>query len=214
MRRLLLNCPEGAKKIALKFPGQQPIRVLRAALRVTRLVEVFPVESKFMKRIVTAVIGSVLLLVSGCERKEVKVHARHHVPDTKGERTVTRWKEADLKAPGYGLIIEQEAAKVSATLYRVEPGEGFVIKEKASDGKFFAEKKEIIFPLFMQGVISVEDWVSANGSHVVVSFDATFLQATNLTGELRDMARKGSYNFVRLPSEALPSILNTSAGGK
>lgn len=170
-----------------------------------------------MKRIVTAVIGSVLLLVSGCERKEVKVHARHHVPDTKGERTVTRWKEADLKAPGYGLIIEQEAAKVSATLYRVEAGDGFVIKEKASDGKFFPERREMVFPLFMQGVLSVEDWVSAKGSHVVVPFDAQsagLLQLTNLTGELRDMARKGSYNFVRLPSEALPSILNTSAGGK
>ena len=180
-------------------------------------VEVIPVESKFMKRIVTAVIGLVLLLLAGCERQEVKVHARHHVPDTKGERVVTRWKEADLKAPGYGMIVEQEGAKMFATLYRVEPGEGFVIKEKASDGKFFAEKKEIIFPLFMQGVISVEDWVSAKGSHVVVPFDSqngSMPLATNLTGELRDMARKGSYNFSRLPSEALPSILNTSAGGK
>ena len=164
-----------------------------------------------------AVIGSVLLLVAGCERKEIKVHARHHVPDTKGERVVTRWKEADLKAPGYGMIVEQEGAKVSATLYRVEPGEGFVIKEKASDGKFFPERKAIIFPLFMQGVLSVEDWVSAKGSHVVVPFDsqnASLLQATNLTGELKDMSRKGSYNFSRLPSEALPSILNTSAGGQ
>ena len=164
-----------------------------------------------------AVIGSVLLFQAGCERKEVKVHARHHVPDPKGERVVTRWKEAGLKAPGYGMIVELEGAKVSATLYRVEPGEGFVIKEKASDGKFLPERREIIFPLFMQGVISVEDWVSAKGSHLVVPFDpkdANFLQTTNLTGELKDTARKGAYNFSRLPSEALPSILNTSTVGK
>ena len=170
-----------------------------------------------MKRIIMAVIGLVLLLVVGCERKEVKVHARHHVPDTKGEHFVTRWKEAQLKAPGYGMILEMEGAKVSATLYRVEPGEGFVIKEKASDGKFLPERGEILFPLFMQGVFSVEDWVSAKGSHVVVPFDpqhSNRLQTTNLTGELKDMARKGTYNFSRLPSEALPSILNTSAGGK
>ena len=176
-----------------------------------------PVESKFMKQIVILVFSLALLLMAGCERKEVKVHARHHVPDTKGERVVTRWKETDGRLAGYGMIIEQEGAKVSATLYRVEPGEGFVIKEKASDGKFYAERREIIFPLFMQGVISVEDWVSAKGSHVMVPFDArnaTTLQATNLTGELKDMARKGSYNFSRLPAEALPSILNTSVGGK
>ena len=69
----------------------------------------------------------------------------------------------------------------------------------------------------MQGAISVDDWVSAKGSHVVVPFDAQnlgILQATNLTGELKDMARKSTYNFLRLPSESLPSILNTSAGGK
>lgn len=176
-----------------------------------------PVESKFMKQIVILVFSLALLLLAGCERKEVKVHARHHLPDTKGERVVTRWKETGGRLAGYGMIIEQEGAKVSATLYRVEPGEGFVIKEKASDGKFYAERREIIFPLFMQGVISIEDWVSAKGSHVVVPFDArnaTTLQATNLTGELKDMARKGSYNFSRLPAEALPSVLNTSAGGK
>ena len=170
-----------------------------------------------MKQVVALVFSVALLLLAGCERKEVKVHARHHVPDTKGERVVTRWKEGDLKAPGYGIIIEQEVEKVSATLYRVEPGEGFVIKEKASEGKFFPERREIIFPLFMQGAISVDDWVSAKGSHVVVPFDAQnlgILQATNLTGELKDMARKSTYNFLRLPSESLPSILNTSAGGK
>lgn len=170
-----------------------------------------------MKQIFTLVFSAALLIVSGCERKEVKVHARHHVPDTKGERVVTRWKEADLKAPGYGMIVEQEGTKISATLYRVEPGEGFVIQEKASDGKFYPERREIVFPLFMQGVISVEDWVSAKGSHVVVPFDALsagILQSTNLTGELKDMARKSTYSFVRLPSEALPSILNSSTGGK
>ena len=170
-----------------------------------------------MKQIFIVVFSAALLIVSGCERKEVKVHARHHVPDTKGERVVTRWKEADLKAPGYGMIVEQEGTKFSATLYRVEPGEGFVIQEKASDGKFYPERREIVFPLFMQGVISVEDWVSAKGSHVVVPFDAQsagILQSTNLTGELKDMARKSTYNFVRLPSEALPSILNSSTGGK
>ena len=164
-----------------------------------------------------AVSGSVLLLLVGCERKAVKVHARHHVPSPKGERVVTRWKEADLKAPGYGMIVELEGAKVSATLYRVEPGEGFVIREKASDGKFLPERRDIIFPLFMQGVFSVEDWVSAKGSHLVVPFDTqgvNLLQTTNLTGELKDMARKGTYHFSRLPSEALPSILNTSAGGQ
>ena len=170
-----------------------------------------------MKQVVALVFSVALLLLAGCERKEVNVHARHHVPDTKGERVVTRWKEGDLKVPGYGIIIEQEVEKVSATLYRVEPGEGFVIKEKASEGKFFPERREIVFPLFMQGAISVDDWVSAKGSHVVVPFDAQnlgILQATNLTGELKDMARKSTYNFLRLPSESLPSILNTSAGGK
>ena len=170
-----------------------------------------------MKQIVILVFSVALLWLAGCERKEVKVHARHHLPDTKGERVVTRWKEADLKAPGYGMIVEQAGTKVSATLYRVEPGEGFVIQEKASDGKYFSERREIVFPLFMQGVISVEDWVSAKGSHVVVPFDgqnAGMLQATNLTGELKDMARKLTYNFVRLPSEALPSILNSSTGVK
>lgn len=129
------------------------------------------------------------------------------------EKIITRWKEPDLKTTGYGVILEQQGNRISATLYRVEPGEGFVIKEKASDGKFYPDKKQIVFPLFMQGVFSVDNWIAAGGSHVLVPFDpqaATFAQATNLVGELKDMARKSTYNFVRLPSEALPSTLNHS----
>jgi hypothetical protein len=167
-----------------------------------------------MKQIVLAALVVVAACLSGCGRSDSdKVNARSPSASSKVQKIVTRWKESDLKVPGYGLILEQEGQKIAATLYRVEPSDGFVIKEKTAEGKFYPEKKQIVFPLFMQGVFSVDDWIAAGGSHVVVPLDlqtATLVQTTNLVGELKDMARKATYNFVRLPAEALPSALNSS----
>jgi len=170
-----------------------------------------------MKKIFIAALALAITLpwLGGCGKSDpAKVSARS-TPATRGtEKVVTRWKESDLKIPGYGMIIEQEGSKVSAALYRVEPGEGFVIKEKASEGKYYADTRQIVFPLYMQGMFSVDDWIAAQGSHVLVPFDpqATSLaQATNLAGNLKDLGRKSSFQFVRLPSESLPSTLNTAS---
>jgi hypothetical protein len=167
-----------------------------------------------MKKIISATAVILIIGLSGCGKNDSdKVNARSP-SGLKAEKIVTRWKEPGLKSTGYGIIVEQEGRKVSATLYRVEPGEGFVIKEKASDGKFYPGKNEIVFPLFMQGVFSVDDWVAAGGSHVVVPMDrpgSSLIEATNLVGELKDMAHKATYTFVRLPGESLPSSLNSSS---
>ena len=170
-----------------------------------------------MKRIVILAALGGLVIATGCERKAAEVHARTPASAAKTERIVTRWKESDAKLSGYGMILEQEGAKVTAALYRVEPGAGFVIQEKSADGKYFPDRKAIVFPLFMQGVASAEEWIAAHGPHLVVGFDAQNQSAasiTNLTGELKGADRNSTYQFTRLPSEALPSILNTSHPGR
>jgi len=175
------------------------------------------VESLPMKKILiaTVAIAAALPWLGGCGKSDPsKVNARSTPSVPKAEKIISRWKESDLKITGYGMILEQEGDKVSASLYRVEPGDGFVIKEKASNGRFYPDKKQIVFPLFMQGMFSVDDWIAAQGSHVVVPFDpqaTSLMQATNLVGDLKDPSRKSTYNFVRLPAEALPSTLNTTA---
>src|SRR6185295_12384342 len=94
-------------------------------------------RTKPMKRVLLAALAVAVVLpwMSGCGKSDPsQVNARSTPASSKTEKIITRWKESDLKITGYGVIVEQEGRTISAILYRVEPGDGFVIKEKASDG--------------------------------------------------------------------------------
>jgi len=76
-------------------------------------------------------------------------------------------------------------------------GEGLVIREKESQGKYFPEQKAIVFPLYNPAAVTVEKWLAEGGPHILVPWEPG---ASTLTGTLKDSSRTNNYSFTRLES--------------
>ena len=154
-----------------------------------------------MKNVLLLLSVSLVALLGACDRGPDKATARERRSDLKlpTKIDVTRWKQTGADGRLYGIIIEQEAGRVSANLYSLEDGEGLVIREKASQGKYFPDRKAIIFPLYNPAAVTPEKWIADGGPHIVVSWEPG---ASTLSGTLKDPSRTASYAFTQLESVA------------
>ncbi|MFM1767975.1 MAG: hypothetical protein RJA22_504 [Verrucomicrobiota bacterium] len=116
---------------------------------------------------------------------------------------VTRWKESEGKAGSYGMVVEQLGPKVTAQLYKLEAGEGLVIRELESAGRLMPSRQAIVFPLYNPPDVGLERWLKDGGPHVVVPWPAS---GDRLTATLNhpDPAKVRRVEFQRLslPLEA------------
>lgn len=152
------------------------------------------------------------LFVGGCGKSDntpVSAREKRVMPPAPSKADVTRWKEAEAREGSYGIVVEQDGNKVSANLYKLQAGDGLVIRERESQGKFMPEEKVIVFPLYNPPTISAEIWVKDGGPHIVVPWDG---QASKLTGTLKQPGQSNSYNFVKL--EGVAPTYPTGAGAR
>ena len=157
-----------------------------------------------MKKVLLLLSVGLVTLLGACDRAPDKAAARERRLDMKPEAKVdvTRWKQTTADGHLYGIIIEQEGNRISANLYALEDGEGLVIREKESQGKYFAEKKAIIFPLYNPPAVTIEKWIAEGGPHIIVPWEPG---ASNLTGTLKDPSRTNTYAFTQLESAVPPN---------
>ncbi|MEY2408115.1 MAG: hypothetical protein QOF48_785 [Verrucomicrobiota bacterium] len=165
-----------------------------------------------MKKALLLLSVCAMALVGACDRGPDKASARERRLDAKPppKIEVTRWKQTGTDGRLYGIIIEQEGSRVSANLYALEEGEGLVIRQKESQGKYFPEKKAIIFPLYNPAAVTPEKWIADGGPHIIVSWEPG---AARLTGTLKDPSRTNEYAFTRLES-VTPAYPPVSTGAK
>jgi len=152
-----------------------------------------------MKKLLLLLSVGLVALLSACEKNPDQASAREKRPELKppAKVDVTRWKQTGFGPRLYGMIVEQEAGRISANLYALEDGEGLVIREKESQGKYFADRQAIIFPLYNPAQVTPEKWIADGGPYIVVPWNGS---ATNLTGTRIDAAQTNSYEFARLES--------------
>lgn len=165
-----------------------------------------------MKRFacLSIIVVAVVQLVGGCGQSDntpVNAREKRVLPAPPPRIEVTRWKQTDPNGKSYGMVIEQDGARFTASLYTLEAGEGLVIRERAAEGKLFPGQ-HIVFPLYNPPNIPAEDWVKDGGPHVVVPWNA---QATNLVGTLRQPGQSNTYHFVKLEGVAPTYPAGTSA---
>ncbi len=156
-------------------------------------------------------VGLVALLAA-CDRNSDKANARERKNDlrlpARGESS--RWKQTDGGSRAYGLIVEQDGSRLTANLYTLEDGEGLVIREKEAQGKFYPEKKAIIFALYHPAATPPEKWIAEGGPHLTVPWEPG---ATNITATMRDPNRTNTLHFARLES-VTPTYPVTTSGAK
>jgi len=121
---------------------------------------------------------------------------------------VSHWKQTGPGIRRYGIIVEKEADRLSASLYALEDEEGLVIREKKSEGRFFPNKQAIIFPLYNPAGVTLEQWLSEGGPHIVVPWAS---RASTLTATLKEPSRTNSYTFARLESVTQTNGLGVAA---
>jgi hypothetical protein len=155
----------------------------------------------FMKKVLLLLSVSFLALLSACDRGPDKAAARERRPEMKPDPKieVTRWKQTGNDGRLYGIIIEQQEGRVSANLYSLEDGEGLVIREKESQGKYFPDKKAIVFPLYSPAGVTPDKWIADGGPYILVPWEPG---VTSLTGTLKDPSRSQNFVFSRLESVA------------
>jgi hypothetical protein len=170
------------------------------------------IEVWFMKKVLFLLSVGLVALLGACDRPPEKASARERRLDAKPppKVEVTRWKQTGFDGRLYGIIVEQEGNHISANLYALEDGEGLVIREKESQGKYFADKKAILFPLYNPAAVSVEKWIAEGGPHIIVPWEPG---ASTLTGTLKDSSRTNAYAFRRLDS-VTPTYLNGASPEK
>jgi len=149
-------------------------------------------------------------LLTGCGRNSTEVDGRERKPDANptARVEVSHWKQTGLGSRLYGMIVEQEGNRFSASLYALEDGEASMIREKEAQGKFFPDRQAIIFPLYNPAAVTVEKWIAEGGPHIVVPWVPG---ASTLTGTLKDPSRTNSYTFARLESATLTNGLGVAA---
>ncbi len=159
------------------------------------------VEVWFMKKVLFLLSVGLVALLSACDRSPEKANARERRLEAKppAKVDVTRWKQTGADGRLYGIIVEQEGNHISANLYALEDGAGLVIREKESQGKYFPEKKAIIFALYNPAAVTPEKWIADGGPHIIVPWEPG---ASTLTGTLKDPSKTNAYAFTRLESVA------------
>ena len=167
-----------------------------------------------MKRLAfLASFATVLALgLGGCGKSdstEVNAREKRVLPPPPSKIDVTRWKETGAKDGSYGMVVELDGGKISANLYKLQPGEGLVIREREAQGKFFPEQKAIVFPLYNPPNIPLEQWVKEGGPHIVVPWNG---QDSKLVGTLNQPGKSNTYNFVKL--EGVGPTYPTGASAK
>src|SRR6185436_12987746 len=90
-------------------------------------------------------VAGLVALFTGCGRASTEVGAREHTASAKAD--VSHWKQNGPGVRLYGMVVEQEGKRLSAALYTLED-DGFTIRQKEAQGKFFPDKQAIIFPLY------------------------------------------------------------------
>jgi len=151
------------------------------------------------------------LFAGGCGKKEetpVSAREKRAIPQPSAKSDVSRWKETGSRDGAYGIVVEQDGAKVSANLYTLLPGDGLVIRERESLGKYFPDQKALIFPLYSPSNITAEVWVKDGGPHIVVPWTSS---ETKLVGTLVQPGKSNTYSFSKLEGvvPAYPTGANT-----
>ena len=155
-------------------------------------------------------LAGLVALLSGCGGSRTEVDAREYAPGAypAAKVEVSHWKQTGLGSRLYGMIVEQEGGRVSASLYALEDGEGLMIREREAQGKFFPDRQAIVFPLYNPAAVKVEKWIAEGGPHIVVPWAPG---ASTLTGTLKDPSRTNTYTFARLDSATLTNGLGVAA---
>lgn len=155
-------------------------------------------------------LAGLLALLTGCGGSPAEVGGREPKPESKSaaKGEVSHWKQAGPGTRLYGMVLEQEGKNISAALYTLEDGDGLLIRQKESQGKFFPDRQAIIFPLYTPIAVPVEQWIAASGPHIVVPWTPG---TSSLTGLLKDPSRSNSYTFSRLQSATLTNGLGAAA---
>lgn len=94
-----------------------------------------------------------------------------------------------------GLVLEKEGEKVTAALYDLKDGGGFVIDREVATGKYLPERKAIVLiPAGVPLMSTIEEWVALNGTRFEVPVGKT---PTNLIATLK------SPGLPEMPTEFL-----------
>jgi len=154
-------------------------------------------------------LGGLVALLTGCGHR-TEVGASEHNPRVHPNPSVpsSHWKQTGLSSRLYGMIVEQQGGRFSASLYALEDGDGLLIRDKESQGKFFPDRQALVFPLYNPAAVTVEKWIAEGGPHIVVPWVP---DASTLTGTLKDPSRTNSYTFTRLDSESLTNGIGVAA---
>ena len=165
-----------------------------------------------MKKALFLLSVGLVALLSACDRSPDKANARERRLDVKADPKidVTRWKQTGSGSRLYGIIIEHEGSRVAANLYTLEDGDGLVIRQKESQGKYNPDKKFIIFPLYSPAAVTPEKWIADGGPYIYMPWEPGTL---TLTGKLNDPGKTNTYVFTRLES-VTPTYTPTVTGAK
>jgi hypothetical protein len=129
-------------------------------------------------------------LISGCNPSVAEQKAAT-------SKQVARWKSYPKSKVGssMGLVLEKEGKSVTAVLYDLKDGGGFVIDREVAVGKYLSGRKAfVLIPAGVPLLSSIEDWVAMNGMHFEVPLGKS---ATNLIATLK------SPGLPALPTEFL-----------
>lgn len=165
-----------------------------------------------MKKVLLLLSVGLVALIAACDRNPDKASARERKNDAKPSARAdsSRWKQTDGGSRVYGMIVEQDGSRITANLYTLEDGDGLVIREKEAQGKFYAEKKAIIFALYHPAAMTPEKWIAEGGPHLTVPWEQG---ATNITATMRDPNRTNTLHFARLES-VTPTYPTTTSEAK
>jgi hypothetical protein len=104
----------------------------------------------------------------GCGQKKKPVIQARSEPRT----MITRWKWDPRSLVGIpkGIILEQTGPKVEASFVHLKDVPGFEIDAHISQGKYFAERKEIVFPPAKLTPSEIDQFIAMDGGRVIVPF--------------------------------------------
>ena len=153
--------------------------------------------------------AGLVVLLTGCGRDSTEVGAREHKAgaNSSAKAEVSHWKQNGPGVRLYGMVVEQEGKRLAAALYTLED-DGFTIRQKEAQGKFFPDRQAIIFPLYTPIAVPVEQWIAASGPHIVVPWTPG---ASSVIGALKDPSRSNIYTFARLQSATLTNGVGVAA---
>jgi hypothetical protein len=150
------------------------------------------------RRVFVSVIAAALL--AGCGQTEDRA------VKAKESTTVTRWKYDPQSAVGTpkGIILEQSGNQVSASFVYLKEGDGFVVERKISHGKYYPEKRLIVFPPGMVIPEQVDELVRMNVPRVEVPFTPGGQREVLNAKWLGQGSPEFEMHFLRVQTNAVP----------